>query len=88
MGSGRLEVFCIDGEGDGRVGFVDFCEDFDKAVVFFDEFVQGEDSVVEVVRLAVEHGEDVVDERLKDFVFVFEGLWLRGVKVHSARLRG
>lgn len=51
---------------------MDFSEDFDKAVVFLDEFVQGEDSVVEVVRLTVEHSEDVVDERLKDFVFVFE----------------
>lgn len=53
---------------------MDFGEDFDEAMVFLDEFVQGEDSVVKVVRLAVEHSEDVVDERLKDFVFAFERL--------------
>lgn len=55
MGSGRLEVFCIDGKWDGRVGFVDLGEDFNKAMVFLDEFIQGEDSVVEVVGTTIEH---------------------------------
>lgn len=62
MGSGRLEVFCIDGEWDGSVCFVDLCEDFNEAVVFFDEFVQGEDAIVEVVGLTIEHREDVGSE--------------------------
>ena len=52
MGSGRLEVFCIDVKWDGRVGFVDLGEDFCEAVVFLDEFIQGEDTIVEVVGMA------------------------------------
>lgn len=75
MGSGRLEVFCIDGEGDGRVCFVDLCEDFNKAVIFLDESVQGEDTVVEIVGMVVEHREDVVNEGLENSVFVFEFLY-------------